>query len=207
MMLGCDPNLDNLDICSHYSLDHHVNGHSANNNNNNLITSSGSNTNITQHHNMPYNVKFSSNFVRHYPASVASSSSLVHGASTTPTPSIRGSLKRTSKGRSNQSLCSCDVGDDVDILSASDPNRPLYQYSLDRKHKIHTYTCEQNAQILIRLEREREMKGSSGTGTIPSISSNCNKKDAKGTTPFYRKRSLSLFEKKGHEHKIFNNES
>lgn len=174
MMTGCD--LDNLDVCSHYSLDHHVNG-----TNNNLITSS--NSNLPQH-NM-CNVKFSSNFVRHYPASVAASTS-------TPTPSIRGSLKGSSKGRSNQSLCSCDVGDDVDILSASD--RPLYQYSLDRKNKIHTYTCEQNAQILMRLERERKTNcNTKNSGSTTGLS--CNKKDAKGTT-FYRKRSLSLFEKK-----------
>lgn len=177
MMIGCD--LDNLDVCSHYSLDHHVNG-----TNNNLITSS--NSNLPAQHNM-CNVKFSSNFVRHYPASVAASTS-------TPTPSIRGSLKGSSKGRSNQSLCSCDVGDDVDILSASDPNRPLYQYSLDRKNKIHTYTCEQNAQILMRLERERKTNcNTKNSGSTTGL--NCNKKDAKGTT-FYRKRSLSLFEKK-----------
>ncbi|KAL5279300.1 hypothetical protein ACFFRR_003719 [Megaselia abdita] len=194
MMIGCE--LDNLDVCSHYSLDHHVNG-----TNNNLITSS--NSNIPQQtatqHNM-YNVKFSSNsnFVRHYPASVAASMSV------TPTPSIRGSLKRSSKGRSNQSLCSCDVGDDVDILSASDPNRPLYQYSLDRKNKIHTYTCEQNAQILMRLERERKTNCNSNSKNSGSATnaagSNCNKKDAKGTT-FYRKRSLSLFEKKSKDTK------
>lgn len=36
--------------------------------------------------------------------------------------------------------------------------RPLYQYSLDRKKPRHTYTCEQNAQILMRLERERGKK-------------------------------------------------
>ncbi|CRK93915.1 CLUMA_CG007442, isoform A [Clunio marinus] len=42
-------------------------------------------------------------------------------------------------------------------------SRPLYQYSLDRKRPLHTYTCEQNAQILLRLERERQRKyGSSG---------------------------------------------
>jgi hypothetical protein len=34
----------------------------------------------------------------------------------------------------------------------------LYQYSLDRKRPLHTYTCEQNAQILLRLERERLKK-------------------------------------------------
>lgn len=180
LMIGCD--LDNLDVCSHYSLDHHVNGTT---NNNNLITSSSSNL---PQQNM-CNVKFSSNFVRHYPASVAASMS-------TPTPSIRGSLKgsSSSKGRSNQSLCSCDVGDDVDILSASDPNRPLYQYSLDRKNKFHTYTCQQNAQILMRLERERKTNcNSKQSGSTTGL--HCNKKDAKGTT-FYRRRSLSLFDKK-----------
>lgn len=42
-------------------------------------------------------------------------------------------------------------------------SRPLYQYSLDRKRPLHTYTCEQNAQILLRLDRERQKKyGSSG---------------------------------------------
>jgi hypothetical protein len=42
-------------------------------------------------------------------------------------------------------------------------SRPLYQYSLDRKRPMHTYTCEQNAQILRRLEKERVKKyGSSG---------------------------------------------
>lgn len=40
------------------------------------------------------------------------------------------------------------------------PTRPLYQYSLDRKNKVHTYTCEQNAQILLRLERERQRRNS-----------------------------------------------
>lgn len=44
------------------------------------------------------------------------------------------------------------------------PLRPLYQYSLDRKNpRQHTYTCEQNAQILMRLEKDRLRKfGSSG---------------------------------------------
>lgn len=42
-------------------------------------------------------------------------------------------------------------------------SRPLYQYSLDRKRPMHTYSCEQNAQILLRLEKERLKKyGSSG---------------------------------------------
>lgn len=44
-----------------------------------------------------------------------------------------------------------------------DPLRPLYQYSLDRKKTRHTYTCEQNAQILLRLEKEHQKKyGSAG---------------------------------------------
>uniref|UniRef100_A0A182IVW1 Uncharacterized protein n=1 Tax=Anopheles atroparvus TaxID=41427 RepID=A0A182IVW1_ANOAO len=44
------------------------------------------------------------------------------------------------------------------------PLRPLYQYSLDRKNpRQHTYTCEQNAQILLRLEKDRQKKfGSMG---------------------------------------------
>lgn len=42
-------------------------------------------------------------------------------------------------------------------------SKPLYQYSLDRKRPMHTYSCEQNAQILLRLEKERLKKyGSSG---------------------------------------------
>ncbi|KAH8419376.1 hypothetical protein KR222_010035 [Zaprionus bogoriensis] len=81
--------------------------------------------------------------------------------------SHRGSLKR-SKGRSNQSLCSCDAGDDAQLQP--DAARPLYEYSLERRRKTHTYTCEQNAQILMRLERERNRKlsltsvGGSGGG-------------------------------------------
>lgn len=44
-----------------------------------------------------------------------------------------------------------------------DPLKPLYQYSLDRKKNRHTYTCEQNAQILLRLEKEHQRKyGSAG---------------------------------------------
>uniref|UniRef100_A0A182NLK3 Uncharacterized protein n=1 Tax=Anopheles dirus TaxID=7168 RepID=A0A182NLK3_9DIPT len=44
------------------------------------------------------------------------------------------------------------------------PLRPLYQYSLDRKNpRQHTYKCEQNAQILLRLEKDRQKKfGSMG---------------------------------------------
>ncbi|EDW03377.1 GH10537 [Drosophila grimshawi] len=69
--------------------------------------------------------------------------------------SNRGSLKRA-KGRSNQSLCSCDAGDEAQLQP--DAARPLYEYSLERRRKTHTYTCEQNAQILMRLERERNRK-------------------------------------------------
>lgn len=77
------------------------------------------------------------------------------------TPQNRGSLRR-SKGRSNQSLCSCDIGNDTELNP--DPKRPLYEYSLERRHKGHTYTCEQNAQILLRLERERSRKLSLSAG-------------------------------------------
>ncbi|XP_016963811.1 uncharacterized protein LOC108033751 [Drosophila biarmipes] len=75
----------------------------------------------------------------------------------TPSSSNRGSLKR-SKGRSNQSLCSCDAGDEAQLDLQPNAARPLYEYSLERKRKTHTYSCEQNAQILIRLERERNRK-------------------------------------------------
>lgn len=38
----------------------------------------------------------------------------------------------------------------------------MIEYSLDRSctsaRGQHTYTCEQNAQILLRLERERQLK-------------------------------------------------
>lgn len=79
------------------------------------------------------------------------------------TPSShRGSLRR-SKGRSNQSLCSCDAGAETEINP--DPSRPLYQYSLERRRKTHTYTCEQNAQILMRLERERNHRRLSLSGS------------------------------------------
>lgn len=49
-------------------------------------------------------------------------------------------------------------------------DKPLIEYSLDRRrmgssssstghgNKQHTYTCEQNARILLRLERERQLK-------------------------------------------------
>lgn len=83
----------------------------------------------------------------------------------------RGSLRR-SKGRSNQSLCSCDAGADTEINP--DPTRPLYQYSLERKHKGHTYTCEQNAQILMRLERERNRRLSlQGGGSKDDVQVSC----------------------------------
>ncbi|XP_059617983.1 uncharacterized protein LOC132262665 [Phlebotomus argentipes] len=69
----------------------------------------------------------------------------------------QGSLRRN-KGRSSQSLCSCDA--ETEIIP--DPDRPMCQYGVDGK-KSHTYTCEQNAQILMRLERERQTKlGSTG---------------------------------------------
>lgn len=75
----------------------------------------------------------------------------------TPSSSNRGSLKR-SKGRSNQSPCSCDAGDEAQLDLQPNAARPLYEYSLERKRKTHTYSCEQNAQILMRLERERNRK-------------------------------------------------
>ncbi|XP_049548263.1 uncharacterized protein LOC125959484 [Anopheles darlingi] len=74
--------------------------------------------------------------------------------------STRNTLKRGPGGLSTLSLCSCDA--DTEIIP--NPLRPLYQYSLDRKNpRQHTYTCEQNAQILLRLERDRQKKfGSMG---------------------------------------------
>lgn len=88
------------------------------------------------------------------------------GAECATTPQHnRGSLRR-SKGRSNQSLCSCDAGDDAELNP--DPTRPLYEYSLERRHKRHTYTCEQNAQILMRLEKERQRKLSL-TGSVVGV--------------------------------------
>ncbi|XP_053672428.1 uncharacterized protein LOC128722773 [Anopheles nili] len=70
------------------------------------------------------------------------------------------SLKRGPGGLSTLSLCSCDA--ETEIIP--NPLRPLYQYSLDRKNpRQHTYTCEQNAQILLRLEKDRQKKfGSMG---------------------------------------------
>ncbi|EDW76598.2 uncharacterized protein Dwil_GK14578 [Drosophila willistoni] len=96
---------------------------------------------------------------------VVTFSNFVSEQRVTPASSHRGSLKR-SKGRSNQSLCSCDAGDEAQLQP--DAARPLYEYSLERRRKTHTYTCEQNAQILMRLERERNRKLSltlTGTGT------------------------------------------
>ncbi|XP_052863990.1 uncharacterized protein LOC128270619 [Anopheles cruzii] len=75
-------------------------------------------------------------------------------------PAVRNTLKRGPGGLSTLSLCSCDA--DTEIIP--NPLRPLYQYSLDRKNpRQHTYTCEQNAQILLRLEKDRQKKfGSMG---------------------------------------------
>uniref|UniRef100_A0A6E8W824 Uncharacterized protein n=1 Tax=Anopheles coluzzii TaxID=1518534 RepID=A0A6E8W824_ANOCL len=72
----------------------------------------------------------------------------------------RNSLKRGPGGLSTLSLCSCDA--ETEIIP--NPLRPLYQYSLDRRNpRQHTYTCEQNAQILLRLEKDRQKKfGSMG---------------------------------------------
>ncbi|XP_073821431.1 uncharacterized protein [Musca autumnalis] len=88
----------------------------------------------------------------------------------------RGSLRR-SKGRSNQSLCSCDAGSDAELNP--DPARPLYEYSLERRRKVHTYTCEQNAQILLRLERERNRKLSlsGGSSSAAAIAIGSSSKD------------------------------
>ncbi|XP_061398626.1 putative uncharacterized protein DDB_G0277255 [Musca vetustissima] len=93
----------------------------------------------------------------------------------------RGSLRR-SKGRSNQSLCSCDAGSDAELNP--DPTRPLYEYSLERRRKVHTYTCEQNAQILLRLERERNRKlslsgggGGGGSGSVSGVLAISSSKD------------------------------
>nr|XP_029708889.1 LOW QUALITY PROTEIN: uncharacterized protein LOC109419840 [Aedes albopictus] len=74
--------------------------------------------------------------------------------------SAKNSLRRGAGGLSTLSLCSCDA--ETEIIP--NPLRPLYQYSLDRKNtRQHTYTCEQNAQILLRLEKDRAKKyGSSG---------------------------------------------
>ncbi|KAM8716717.1 hypothetical protein ACLKA7_003568 [Drosophila subpalustris] len=88
-------------------------------------------------------------------SSASFSNSFSTSFSTPFSSSHRGSLKRA-KGRSNQSLCSCDAGDEAQLQP--DAARPLYEYSLERRRKTHTYTCEQNAQILMRLERERNRK-------------------------------------------------
>ena len=69
--------------------------------------------------------------------------------------SNKSSLKRNKhKQLSSLSLCSCDADSEV----IPNQSRPLYQYSLDRKKPLHTYTCEQNAQILLRLEKEHHKK-------------------------------------------------
>ncbi|XP_026844229.1 protein naked cuticle [Drosophila persimilis] len=89
---------------------------------------------------------------------VVTFSNFVSEQRVTPASSHRGSLKR-SKGRSNQSLCSCDAGDEAQLqLQPDAAARPLFEYSLERRRKTHTYSCEQNAQILMRLERERNRK-------------------------------------------------
>lgn len=49
------------------------------------------------------------------------------------------------------SLCSCYNESEL----TPEQIRPLYEYSLDRQKLRHTYTCEQNAQILLRLKRDR----------------------------------------------------
>lgn len=105
---------------------------------------SSSNNNINSNHNV---VTFSDYVSERGVTNSCSSASF--------STSHRGSLKR-SKGRSNQSLCSCDAGDEAQLQP--DAARPLYEYSLERRRKTHTYTCEQNAQILMRLERERNRK-------------------------------------------------
>lgn len=104
----------------------------------------GNNNNINSNHNV---VTFSDYVSERGVTNSCSSASF--------STSHRGSLKR-SKGRSNQSLCSCDAGDEAQLQP--DAARPLYEYSLERRRKTHTYTCEQNAQILMRLERERNRK-------------------------------------------------
>lgn len=107
-------------------------------------TGCSSNNNINSNHNV---VTFSDYVSERGVTNSCSSASF--------STSHRGSLKR-SKGRSNQSLCSCDAGDEAQLQP--DAARPLYEYSLERRRKTHTYTCEQNAQILMRLERERNRK-------------------------------------------------
>lgn len=122
----------------------------------------GNNNNINSNHNV---VTFSDCVSERGVTNSCSSASF--------STSHRGSLKR-SKGRSNQSLCSCDAGDEAQLQP--DAARPLYEYSLERRRKTHTYTCEQNAQILMRLERERNRKlsltsGGNGGGELQVSSS------------------------------------
>ena len=101
-----------------------------------------------------------------------------------------GSLRRI-KGRSNQSLCSCDAETEVRcrILCRQPVNglinglplpqvalrtneKPLIEYSADRSSSRgqHTYTCEQNARIRMRLEKEQQLKKAltSSTGKLVS---------------------------------------
>ncbi|XP_062706262.1 uncharacterized protein LOC109420563 isoform X2 [Aedes albopictus] len=89
------------------------------------------------------------------------------GAATAGGGSAKNSLRRGTGGLSTLSLCSCDA--ETEIIP--NPLRPLYQYSLDRKNtRQHTYTCEQNAQILLRLEKDRARKyGSSGKLDEPFV--------------------------------------
>ncbi|XP_058121277.1 uncharacterized protein LOC131288031 [Anopheles ziemanni] len=83
-----------------------------------------------------------------------------HGEASAGVGGNRNSLRCGPGGLSTLSLCSCDA--ETEIIP--NPLRPLYQYSLDRKNpRQHTYTCEQNAQILLRLEKDRQRKfGSMG---------------------------------------------
>ncbi|KFB44927.1 hypothetical protein ZHAS_00012841 [Anopheles sinensis] len=85
---------------------------------------------------------------------------IAHGEASVGVGGNRNSLRRGPGGLSTLSLCSCDA--ETEIIP--NPLRPLYQYSLDRKNpRQHTYTCEQNAQILLRLEKDRQKKfGSMG---------------------------------------------
>ncbi|XP_055386228.1 putative uncharacterized protein DDB_G0286901 isoform X1 [Condylostylus longicornis] len=170
-----DQTLDNFDICSHYSdsvavitknqppgaMQFVKNSSISGNNSSNTGGSRSNNvtfSNCTEEHYLHRHR--SPSFSNHTQQHEMNSSN--HGSFTRATSSSsnsnRGSLRR-SKGRSNQSLCSCDAGDSTEIVP--DPNRPLFQYSLDRKKKKHTYTCEQNAQILIRLEREKNLRNNS----------------------------------------------
>lgn len=83
-----------------------------------------------------------------------------------------GLLRRSLGGQSNQSLCSCDAGAETQFQN--DPSRPLYQYDLEQTTstlKRHTYTCEQNAQILRRLERERVLYKDHINGVIKRVDS------------------------------------